>query len=182
MKQKKIPVISIVGRSNSGKTTLIERLIPELRLLGYRVATIKHNRHGFDIDHEGKDSWRHKHAGAQLTVVASPGRTALIEDTDRDLGITDLVRRYVRDVDIVLLEGFKGNPYPKIEVYRPELHADRLCTDGDNLIALVTQQPLDTAVPNFRQEETEAIAALIERLFLKGSRIASRAGRTQDPS
>ena len=67
-----IPIVSIVGRSNTGKTTLIEKLIPELRRRGYRVATIKHNIHGFDIDHEGKDSWRHKKAGARLTVIASP--------------------------------------------------------------------------------------------------------------
>jgi molybdopterin-guanine dinucleotide biosynthesis adapter protein len=167
MEQSTIPVISIVGRSNSGKTTLIERLIPELRRLGYRVATIKHNLHGFDIDHEGKDSWRHKQAGAQLTVVSSPGRAALMEDIDPNFGIADLVNRYIRDVDLVLLEGFKGNPYPKIEVYRPELHPERLCNDSDNLIALVTEHPAETAVANFQRDEIGPIAALIESRFLK---------------
>ena len=176
MEQKNIPVISIVGRSNSGKTTLIERLIPELRRLGYRVGTIKHNLHGFDIDHEGKDSWRHKQAGAQLTVIASPGHIALIEDTDRDLGIADLVDRYIRNVDIILLEGFKGNPYPKIEVYRPELHTERLCNDGDNLIALVTELPCEAAVPNFRREDIEALAALLDQHFLKDRTAAGQEG------
>ena len=80
-----IPIVSIVGKSDSGKTTLIEKLIAELTRRGFRVATIKHNRHGFDIDHEGKDSWRHKRAGAVATVVASPGRAALIEDTPEGL-------------------------------------------------------------------------------------------------
>ena len=77
-----IPIVSIVGKSNSGKTTLIEKLIAELTRRGWRVATIKHNRHGFEIDHEGKDSWRHKQAGAVATVVASPRRIAVIEDTE----------------------------------------------------------------------------------------------------
>lgn len=167
MEQKVIPIVSIVGRSNSGKTTLIERLIPELKRLGYRIATIKHNIHGFDIDHEGKDSWRHKKAGAQLTVVASPYRVALIEDTERDYDIADLRARYVRDVDLILLEGFKGNPYPKIEVFRPELHNEMLCTPEDNLLAVITDQPLETGVPRFSRNDIGEIAALIEDLFLK---------------
>ena len=166
MEQKVIPIVSIVGKSNSGKTTLIERLIPELRERGYRIATIKHNLHGFDIDHEGKDSWRHKRAGALLTVIASPHSVALIEDTDRDYTIAEIRQRYIRDVDLILLEGYKGNPYPKIEVYRPELHADRLCSSEDNLIALVCEKPIDAEVPCFRPDAIAEIAALIEDLFL----------------
>jgi molybdopterin-guanine dinucleotide biosynthesis protein MobB len=92
-----IPIVSIVGRSNSGKTTLIEKLIIELRRRGYRVGTIKHNSHGFDIDHEGKDSWRHKKAGAQVTVIASPHRIAVIEDVNRDYELSELMDHYIRD-------------------------------------------------------------------------------------
>ncbi len=111
-----IPIVSIVGRSNTGKTTLIEKMIPELRRRGYRVATIKHNIHGFDIDHEGKDSWRHKKAGAQMTVIASPHQVAVVEDVNRDYELSELRDHYIRDVDIILSEGFKKNPHPKIEV------------------------------------------------------------------
>jgi molybdopterin-guanine dinucleotide biosynthesis adapter protein len=166
MEPKIIPIVSIVGRSNSGKTTLIERLIPALRARGFRIATIKHNLHGFDIDHEGKDSWRHKKAGSLLTVIASPHSVALIEDTDRDYTIAELRQRYIRDVDLILLEGYKGNPYPKIEVFRPELHAQRLCSMEDNLIALVSEKPIEAEVPCFRPDDIAEIAALIEDLFL----------------
>ena len=92
-----IPIVSIVGKSNSGKTTLIEKIIAELVRRGYRVATIKHNRHGFDIDHEGKDSWRHKRAGARTTVIASPRRVAVVEDVERDYAIDELAARYDED-------------------------------------------------------------------------------------
>jgi molybdopterin-guanine dinucleotide biosynthesis protein B len=79
-----IPILSVVGRSNAGKTTLIVKMIAELVRRGYRVATIKHNRHGFEIDHEGKDSWRHKQAGARITVIASPHQVAVVEDIEKD--------------------------------------------------------------------------------------------------
>src|SRR5512139_3427672 len=97
-----IPIVSIVGKSDSGKTTLIEKLIAELTNRGFRVATIKHNRHGFEIDHEGKDSWRHKRAGAVITVVASPDRIAVIEDAAKDYELAEIRERYIRDADVIL--------------------------------------------------------------------------------
>jgi molybdopterin-guanine dinucleotide biosynthesis protein B len=163
-----IPIVSIVGKSGSGKTTLIEKLIAELTLRGFRVATIKHNRHGFDIDHEGKDSWRHKHAGAVATVVASPGLAALIEDTPKDYDLAEIRDRYIKNADIILAEGFKINPHPKIEVYRTELRRERLCCPGDNLIALVGDRPLAAAeVPCFDRDDAAGIADLIAERFLK---------------
>jgi molybdopterin-guanine dinucleotide biosynthesis adapter protein len=163
-----IPIISIVGRSNTGKTTLIEKLIPELRRRGYQAATIKHNIHGFDIDHEGKDSWRHKKAGARLTVIASPHTVAVIEDVDRDLELAELRDRYIRDVDIILSEGFKRNPYPKIEVVRAEMKHDPLCSREDNLLAIVSDEPVDKGVPCLDIDDIRGIADLIEDKFLKG--------------
>ena len=163
-----VPIVSIVGKSNSGKTTLIEKLIAELGQRGYRVATIKHNLHGFDIDREGKDSWRHKHAGAVAVVVASPGRAALIEDTPGDYSLVELRDRYIRDADIVIAEGFKKNPHPKIEVCRTERRAERLCGAGDNLIALTGDRPLAAEVPWFDWNDAPAIADLIEARFLAG--------------
>jgi molybdopterin-guanine dinucleotide biosynthesis protein B len=165
------PIVSIVGKSNSGKTTLIEKLIVELTFRGYRVATMKHNRHGFEIDHEGKDSWRHKQAGAATTVVASPTRVAVIEDADRDYGIAELAALYIRKADIVLVEGFKGNAFPKIEVYRAELRKERLTGPDDSLIAiacdLMAPDPAD--VPCFDRNDATGMADLIEERFLKGS-------------
>jgi len=161
-----IPVISIIGKSNTGKTTLIEKLIGELSRRGYRVGTIKHNRHGFNIDHEGKDSWRHKQAGARLTVIASPTQVALIEDTERDYEIAELVEKYIHDIDIVLMEGFKGNPYPKIEVYRHELKRALLSADDRALLALATDTPLDVAVPCYDINDAHGMADLIENKFL----------------
>ena len=163
-----IPIVSIVGKSNSGKTTLIEKLIAELTRRGFRVATIKHNRHGFDIDHEGKDSWRHKHAGAVATVVASPGRVALIEDTPGDYDLAEIRDRYIKNADIILAEGFKINPHPKIEIYRTELKRERLCGPGDNLIALAGDRPLPIAeVPCFDRDDAAGLADLIVERFLK---------------
>ncbi|MCL2669412.1 MAG: molybdopterin-guanine dinucleotide biosynthesis protein B [Syntrophaceae bacterium] len=161
-----IPIVSIVGKSNSGKTTLIEKLIAELSRRGWRVATIKHNRHGFEIDHEGKDSWRHKRAGAVATVVASPTRIALIEDTPKDYEIAEIRDCYIRDADLILVEGYKVNPHPKIEVIRTELRRERLCGSEDNLIALTGDLPVAAPVPWFDRDDVLGIAAFIESLFL----------------
>jgi molybdopterin-guanine dinucleotide biosynthesis protein B len=161
-----IPIVSIVGKSNSGKTTLIEKLIAEMTRRGFRVATIKHNSHGFDIDHEGKDSWRHKHAGAVTTVVASPGRIAVIEDVDRDYDLAEIRDRYIKNADIILAEGFKINPHPKIEICRTDLRRERLCGPEDNLIALAGDRPVSAAAPWFDWNDTGAIADLIEERFL----------------
>jgi len=164
-----IPVVSIVGKSNSGKTTLIEKMIGELIRRGYRVATIKHNRHGFEIDHEGKDSWRHKQAGACTTVIASAHRVAVVEDVEKDLNIGELVDRYIRDVDIVLSEGFKKNPFPKIEVNRSEMNQELLCTPADNLLAVCTDRPLTAGIPCLDINDIGSLVDLVETRFLKSS-------------
>jgi len=162
-----IPIISIVGRSNAGKTTLIEKLIPELIRRGYRVATIKHDVHGFAVDHEGKDSWRHKKAGAHTAVISSPWKVAVIEDVERDHDPAELRDRYIRDVDIILSEGYKGSSHPKIEVFRAALESNLLCSPRDNLlIALASDQPLKAGVPCFNINDVMGLVDLIEREFL----------------
>jgi len=85
-----VPIVSIVGKSDSGKTTLIEKLLPALTGRGYRVATVKHDVHGFEVDQEGKDSWRHKQAGAHTVVISSPNKVALIRDVERDLTLDEI--------------------------------------------------------------------------------------------
>jgi molybdopterin-guanine dinucleotide biosynthesis protein B len=97
-----IPIVSIVGKSGSGKTTLIEKLVPELTRRGHRVATVKHDVHGFEVDREGKDSWRHKKAGAHTVVISSPEKAALIRDVERDLNLAEIRDKLIQEVDLIL--------------------------------------------------------------------------------
>ncbi len=158
------PIISIVGKSESGKTTLIEKLIPELKNRGYRIGTIKHAHHGFQIDREGKDSWRHKAAGADTIIVVSPESIAMVKDGGGET--IDSVAKYFSDVDIVITEGFKRENKPKIEVFRKARHAEPLCINDDNLVALVTDDDADLNVPKFCTGDIRGIADLIEKKFL----------------
>jgi len=165
-----IPIISVVGKSDSGKTTFIEKLVPELVLRGYRVATVKHDVHGFEVDREGKDSWRHKQAGAHTTVISSPQKVALIRDVDKDLTLAELREKLIQDVDLILSEGFKKDVQPKIEIFRKEKHQELLCTKEDNLIAIVSNQEFDVGVPCFSLDDPKGVADFIEKKFLKSKR------------
>ncbi|MEW5722949.1 MAG: molybdopterin-guanine dinucleotide biosynthesis protein B [Thermodesulfobacteriota bacterium] len=158
------PLVCIVGKSDSGKTTLIEKLVPALAGLGLRVGTIKHDVHGFDIDHPGKDSWRHKRAGAAMTVISSPRKLALVKDTDRDHGLDELLA-YFDGCDLVLTEGYKRERKPKIEVYRSEAHPEPLCRGDENLIALVSDEDLDLGVPRFGLEDAAGLARFLKDRF-----------------
>jgi len=162
-----IPIISIVGKSNSGKTTLLERLIAELKRRGYRVGTIKHDVHGFDIDRPGKDSWRHAQAGSDVVVIASPNRLALIRRLERELSL-DEVARYFSDVDIILTEGYKRGDKPKIEVSRREVSEELLCTQ-EELVAVATDHPVDVDVPQFALDDAVGLVNLLEERFLRGA-------------
>jgi molybdopterin-guanine dinucleotide biosynthesis protein B len=157
-------IISIVGRSQSGKTTLIEKLIPELKKRGYRIGTIKHAHHGFDIDKSGKDSWRHRHAGADTIVVASPGKIAMVKNDDRES--LDCLQDYFEDLDLIITEGYKRENKPKIEVLRAARHAELICKADQNLIAVVTDVDINPNVPKFGLEDIKELADLIEETFL----------------
>ena len=165
-----IPIVSIVGKSDSGKTTLIEKIVPELIRRGYRVTTVKHDLHGFEIDKEGKDSWRHKQAGAQGVIVSSPRKVALIRDVDRDMSLGELRDAFSGDADLILSEGFKKDLQPKIEVFRKEAHGELLCTPDDNLVAIASNRPFDIGIPCFDIDDVKGIVDLIESKFLKGNR------------
>jgi len=162
-----IPIVSIVGKSDSGKTTLIERLIPEIKRRGYCVASVKHDTHGFEIDREGKDSFRHKKAGAVISLISSPEKVALVADVDRDLTLAELRERFISNVDLIISEGYYRDSQPKIEVFREAAHGEPLCTENDHLIAFASDAPLDRGVPCFGLDEIERIADFIEERFLK---------------
>lgn len=162
-----IPIVSIVGKSDSGKTTLMEKLIPELKNRGYRVATIKHDIHGFDIDKEGKDTWRHAKAGADVVVISSPDKLAMIKGIDGEYALDKIESTIIKDVDIILTEGYKKGDKPKIEVFRFEVHKELLCTDEDNLIAIASDRRFDRGVPWFDINDIKGLADLLEKTFLK---------------
>jgi molybdopterin-guanine dinucleotide biosynthesis protein B len=158
------PIISIVGRSQSGKTTLIEKLIPELKDRGHRIGTIKHAHHGFDIDKSGKDSSRHRLAGADTVLVASPGKIAMVKDTNSE-AVDDLLK-YFEGVDLVITEGYKKANKPKIEVLRSARHTELICRQDPNLIAVVTDAQLNLNIPKFGLEDIGPLADLIEKNYL----------------
>lgn len=165
------PIVSIVSKKNSGKTTLLEKLIPELSGRGYRVATIKHDVHGFDIDREGKDSWRHKQAGAQAVIISSPWKIAMIRDVPVEMEIDQIAEKYYQDMDLVLTEGFKKGGMPQIEVFRQAAHEAPLHSKENpgTLVAVASDISVDLGVPCFDINDTKAIADFIETRFLTSS-------------
>ena len=159
-----IPVVSIVGKSEVGKTTLLEKVIRELKSRGYRVATVKHDAHSFDIDHPGKDTWRHAQAGSDHVVIASPARIAHIQRIERELTLPEIAAT-IDDADIILTEGYKRGPALKIEVSRAEKGRELLCT-REELVALATDQPFDLDVPQFGLDDAKGLVNLIVQKFL----------------
>jgi molybdopterin-guanine dinucleotide biosynthesis protein B len=160
------PIVSIVGKSEAGKTTLLERLVSELRAKGYRIGTIKHNVHGFDIDHRGKNSWRHKQAGAHTVAISSPKKVAVVKDVETEETLDSLSSKYFQDVDIILTEGYKKEDRPKIEVFRSQVHETPLCREDQHLVALVSDTSLDIGVPRFGLRDMKGLADFVEKRFL----------------
>jgi molybdopterin-guanine dinucleotide biosynthesis protein B len=136
-------VIGFSGFSGSGKTTLVERLIPALKMRGLRVSVVKHAHHEFDIDHPGKDTHRHREAGAFEVVVASERRLALMREFERpaDLTVHQLLAELYEGVDWVLVEGFKGSNLLKMEVWRAEAGKPARYPDDDFIVAIATDSP-----------------------------------------
>lgn len=165
-----IPILSVVGRSNSGKTTLLEKLIRELSARGRRVGTVKHHYHGpVAVDVPGKDSWRHRQAGARAVALMSPETLFVVRDGPPGLSLEALTHLGLFGVDIVLTEGFKSGPMPKIEVNRRAQQAPLLCGPPDRLVAVVSDWDTGTAVPHFGLEDVTALADFIERGYLQGA-------------
>jgi len=169
------PIVSVVGKSESGKTMLMEQLIAEFKKRGHKIAALKHCHGGMEIDHTGKDSWRYAQAGSDAVGISSTDKLAFIKNLDRELSIQEIVAIIGPEYDLILVEGFKRSRLPKIEVHRQELGNDLLCSP-EELSAIVTDGASDTLLadacrlPTFRLGDTVAIADFIEKKFASSRR------------
>jgi molybdopterin-guanine dinucleotide biosynthesis protein MobB len=154
-------VVSVVGRSNSGKTTLLEKLIVELKKRGYTVAAVKHSGSDFQLDHPGKDSWRLTEAGSDAVLLVSPHRLAFMERASHAPTFEEVIDFLGNKFDFVLVEGFKESGIPRIEVHRKELGG--LISSPEKLFAVVTDEQLDVPVPQFSNRDGVALVDLIEK-------------------
>lgn len=138
-------LISVVGKKNSGKTSLVVVLVKELVRRGHRVMTIKHGSHPFEIDQQGRDTWRHMHeGGAERVVMETPGLRVMLAKPTEPMGPRELAERFLADAQIVVVEGFKTSDLPKIEVYRAAVHPsplyDPALPDASSYLAIITDQ------------------------------------------
>jgi molybdopterin-guanine dinucleotide biosynthesis protein B len=158
-------VLGLAGWSGAGKTTLMVRLIPELVSRGLKVSTMKHAHHAFDVDKPGKDSHRHREAGATEVLVSSEHRWALMHEHrgEREPSSIELMR-HMTPVDLLLIEGFKRDPHDKLEIYRPALGKPLLSTDDPSFVAVLSDAPVpETRLPVINLNDIAAIADFIQR-------------------
>ncbi len=162
------PIVSIIGKSKSGKTTLIEKLIGELTSRGYQVATIKHTPRGMTFDEPDKDSWRHIQAGSGATIITSPDKIVLIKPVAGEITLYEVARLFGEDCDIILTEGFKYDDAPKIEVHRRKVGPP--LSNIKKLFAIVTDEPLETKARQFSLGDIKDLADLLEEGFIEPQR------------
>ncbi len=166
-------VIGIAGYSGSGKTTLIEKTIPLLVAEGLTVSLVKHAHHAFDVDQPGKDSYRHRHAGCTEVLVSSDLRWALMHEL-RGAPEPTLAEqlRHLSPCDVVLVEGYKNEPIDKIEVHRRAAGAPLLYPDDPHVVAIATDEPLDTRLQQLALDDAAGVARfLMEHFGLARSRL-----------
>jgi molybdopterin-guanine dinucleotide biosynthesis adapter protein len=155
-------VIGFAGWSGAGKTTLIVRLIPELNRRGFSVSTIKHAHHNFDLDQPGKDSYEHRAAGAEDVLVASANRVALMRELRGapEPSLAELLR-LLKNVDLVLVEGFKRDPLPKVEISRTANGKPPLYPEDANIVALISEAVPSGGLPHASIDDIAAAADLV---------------------
>jgi molybdopterin-guanine dinucleotide biosynthesis protein B len=159
------PIVSIVGKSESGKTTLMEKLITELKSRGYRVATVKHAPQESSFDEPGKDSWRHTQAGSEAAIVSTPDKLVLIKPLKKEASFEQITYLLGEDYDIILTEGFSQSDAPKIEVHRQQ--AGPLLPKVRKLVAIATDEPLETKTRQFSLDNVKDLADLLEKGFIQ---------------
>ena len=159
-----VPVISVVGNSGVGKTTLLEKLVRELKGRGYRVAAIKHDAHDFQMDHPGKDTYRLAEAGSDAVIISAADRLALLEKVEEERSLDDLAAMVSDRVDIILTEGYRRAGAAKIEVSRRAFSSDLVASPSE-LLALVSDQQFGVDVPHFGLDDAPAVVDFLERRF-----------------
>ena len=163
-------VFGVVGWKNNGKTTLVERLVAHLTAGGYRVSTVKHAHHEVDLDQPGKDTWRHREAGAREVVLATARRWAVIHELrgEAEPALDELLA-WMTPVDLVVVEGFKRFPHPKLEVHRRERGTPLLARDDPSVVAVATDEPVQGLhVPQFGLDDVAGIARFVlDRLKIR---------------
>lgn len=158
-----IPVVSVVGWHDTGKTAFIEALVAELKRRGLRVATVKHTRGSFDIDQPGTDTWRHVQAGSDVVVISGGSKLAFIERRESELPLDDVVSRLPPGIDLVITEGYKEENKPKIEVTSKE-HEGRRIASPDELVALIEQRGMaEEGKERFDSERLEEVIQLLKQ-------------------
>jgi molybdopterin-guanine dinucleotide biosynthesis protein len=166
MRTSPLPAVSFIGKKKSGKTTVVLGVIKELRSRGYKVAALKHDTHGFEVDVPGTDSYRFREIGTEVVGISSPDKYVWQCNTDEERPLDELVRQIVEPVDIVITEGFKKQLAPKIEVSR-RARSRELVSSPDELIGITSDQSFpDYAVPQFALDDFAGLAGLIEQRIL----------------
>jgi len=168
------PAVSFVAESGTGKTALVESLITELCRRGRRIGAVKHTSHEIEIDREGKDSWRLARAGASTVVLSSPREIAVMErGLEREVPLMGILSRFMGEADLVLVEGYKSGPLPKIEIHRSGRGKNMICLGKDgrvtdaSLIAVVSDEDLDLPVPVLPLTDAAAVCDFLEARFFE---------------
>ena len=167
-------IVLVVGKKKTGKTTLMEKLIADLTLKGYRIGSMKYTTQDHEFDTPGKDSHRHAQAGAESTLILSPTQIALFSRTMRAKNLDQLLDFIFADCDLVIGEGFKNSPFPKIEVFDTRKHSGLLCLPEDNLIAVFGDIDPLGKVPYFSPDQIDSLVEFVENQFLKEGSKESR--------
>ena len=139
MSSKDVTIISIAGKQNAGKTTLIKDLIPKLKEHGYRVGTLKYNIRKFDIDHEGKDTYKYSSSGADSVAISTQSEFVVMKKTAKPLTLQEIIEAHFSDVDVVLVEGYREDDYPRIRIIDPQ-DTNAVKTDSENELLLVNEK------------------------------------------
>lgn len=175
-----IPIFAIVGASKSGKTTLMEKIVGELKKRNYRVAVIKHDVHGFEIDHKGRDTYRIREAGSDITIISSPEKLALVEKREEESNLEEIIANHINNIDIILLEGYKSHPVPKVEIKKEGQNI--ITQDDEKLLAIISDEEVTSKLPVIKRDDFLKVVELIEKeinknperklkLYINGNRI-----------
>jgi molybdopterin-guanine dinucleotide biosynthesis adapter protein len=166
MNSEDVTIISVVGKQNAGKTTLIKELIPRLKKRGYRVGTLKYSIREFEIDHEGKDTYKYFCSGADTVAISSQDKVAVIKRVENSPQISEIVERYFNDVSVMLVEGYRSEEYPVIKIIYPQ-RMEIVGKNSDNELLLVRE---NTETKRFSEEDMNKALGFVEGIISHNNR------------